>query len=125
MLPRKVSYESDRWQLAKGAKDPVLAFLAKKSPKVEQRKFTPLLRGTEKLRNELAIVCDDPEQWFTVKSLNKRIRHCAVGTVRKHMVELFENGYVLRRLTDPSKPGLPVYEYRLNSKAKAHARELL
>ncbi|MET8761043.1 hypothetical protein [Lentzea sp. NPDC004782] len=126
MISRSEPGETDRWLLACGTENLVLAFLAAKSPpEIERRNFTPLRSGVGKLKSELSIVCAKPAKWFTIRAIALKMQSGSTGTVRKHMMELFDNGYVVRRLTDSDKPGLPLYEFRLNPEAKSHIREFL
>ena len=122
-VPRTEHCRVARYLLADGADDIVREFLADQSPQELPPPLSPL-PGSLQHRQVLAVLCAHPGTWFTVHELTSkliRLRKCA----RRPTVELYDAGYLLRRMSDGAGPGRAAYQYRLNPDAAPHARALL
>ncbi|WP_144065261.1 hypothetical protein [Lentzea albidocapillata] len=111
---------NDRWRLEPAAKDAVREFL-KENQRDEQPAVTPL-HINDRYHAILSILCGAPATSFTVRELTNKIPGGNETTVRKHVMQLYEAGYVLRKLPDGRDPGIPRYLFQLNSAAEKYAR---
>lgn len=118
-MPRDHPYDNDRWRLEPAAKDAVREFL-KQEQRDEQPTVTPLPIN-DRYCAILGILCGAPARSFTVRELTNKIPGGNETTVRKHAMQLYEAGYVLRKLPDGSEPGIPRYLFQLNPAAKKYA----
>lgn len=119
-VPRDRSQGNDRWRLEPTANDAVCKFL-EDDQQDAQPAVTPLpIR--DRYRAILDILCGTPARNFTVCELTNKIPGGNETTVRKHVMQLYEAGYVLRKLSDGSKPGIPRYVFQLNPAAEKYAR---
>lgn len=115
-LPRDCPYKNDRWRLKPAANDAVREFL-KEAPQDEQIAVVPLPL-TDRHRTILGLLRGSPNRSFAVSELTNKIPGSNETTIRKHAMQLFEAGHVLRTLSDSSKPGIPRYVFQLNPAAE-------
>lgn len=118
-LPRDRPHCNDRWRLEPAAEDAVRVFL-EDDQHDEQPAVTPLPIN-DRYRAILDILCRTPTRSFTVSELANKIPGSNDTTVRKHAMQLYEAGYVSRKLSDSSKPGIPRYMFQLNPAADEYA----
>lgn len=119
-VPRDRPHGNDRWRLELVAKDAVREFLTDDQHD-EQTDLTPLPIN-DRYRAILDILCAAPTRSFTVLELVNKIPDGNETTVRKNAMQLYEAGYVFRKLSDESKPGIPKYMFQLNPAAEKYAR---
>lgn len=122
-VPKTAQCRVARYRLADGAEDVVREFVAIRSRQELPPPLSPL-SGSPQHQQVLAVLCARPDTWFTVSELTSkliRVRKCA----RRPTVELYDAGYLLRRMSDGSGPGRAAYQYRLNPDAAPYAHALL
>lgn len=119
-VPKDRPHGNDHWRLESKAKDAVREFL-KEDQRDERPTVTPL-PFKDRYRAILGILCGTPTRSFTVCELANKIPGSNETTVRKHAMQLHEAGYILRKLSDESKPGIPRYTFHLNPAAEKYAR---
>ena len=102
------------------AVDAVREFL-KEDHRDEQPAVTPLPINV-RYRAILSILCGAPTRSFSARELTNKIPDGNETTIRKHVMQLYEAGYALRKLSDETKPGIPRYMFQLNPAAEKYAR---
>lgn len=118
-IPRDHPQGNDRWHLEPAAKNAIREFL-EKDHRDDQPAVTPLPIN-DRYRAILSILCGAPTRSFTVRELTNKIPDGNESTIRKHAMQLHEAGYVLRKLSDSNKPGIPRYLFQLNPAAEKDA----
>lgn len=104
-VPKTEQCRVARYRLADGADDVVREFMADRSRQELPPPLSPL-PGSSQHRQVLAVLCAHPSAWFTVNELTSkliRLRKCA----RRPTVELYDAGYLLRRMSDGTGPAAP------------------
>jgi len=122
-VPKTEHCRVARYRLADGAEDVVRGFVADRSRQELPPPLSPL-PGSPQHQQVLAVLCAQPDTWFTVNELTSklvRLRKCA----RRPTVELYDAGYLLRRMSDGGGPGRTAYQYRLNPDAAPYAYALV
>ncbi|SDF60901.1 hypothetical protein SAMN05216553_102298 [Lentzea fradiae] len=123
IVPRTNECSIARYRLADGAHGAVSKFLAARSLCEPAPPLSPL-PGSPQHQQVLTVLCAHPDTWFTVNDLTTkliRLRKCA----RRPTMELYDAGYLLRRMSYRARPGRTSYQYRLNPDAARHAHALL
>jgi hypothetical protein len=122
-VPKTAQCRVARYRLADGAEEVVSEFVAGRQREELPPPLSPL-PASPQYQQVLAVLCKQPDAWFTVDELTSkliRVRKCA----RRPTVELYAAGYLLRRMSDGWQSGRARYQYRLNSDAARHADVLL
>jgi len=120
-VPRNRAYGRDRWRIEPSATDAVREFLEDDQHDEQQPSVTPL-PVKDRYRAILDVLCDAPAKSFTVRELANKIPGSNEATVRKNTMQLYWAGYVMRKLSDESNPGIPQYMFQLNPAAEMYAR---
>lgn len=122
-VPKTEQCDVARYRLTDGAEDVVSSFMADRPRREPAPPLSPL-PGSPQHQQVLTVLCAHPDRWFTVNELTAkliRLRKCA----RRPTMELYDAGYLLRRMSDGSGPGRAAYRYRLNPDAAQCAQALL
>ncbi|MFD5825853.1 hypothetical protein [Lentzea sp. NPDC060358] len=122
-VPTTAQCRVARYRLADSAEEVVREFVADRSRQELPPPLSPL-PGSPQHQQVLTVLCARPDSWFTVNELTSKLIRLR-KSARRPTLELYDAGYLLRRMSDGGRPGRAEYQYRLNPDAATHAHALL